>query len=71
MDLNDLKLEDLIRKCEKCGGTAWLREYPQRSSTFGTNLVMQEGPCRECEQGYVYTPLGRTLREFVRIASRV
>jgi hypothetical protein len=71
MDLNDLKLEDLVKRCEKCDGSAWLREYPQQSSTFGTNLVMREGPCPDCEQGYVYTPLGRVLREFVRVANRV
>ena len=71
MDLNDLKLEDLVKRCERCGGSAWLREYPRQNSTFRTNLVMQEGPCPDCEQGYVYMPLGRVLREFVRVANRV
>lgn len=68
MELANLKLEDLIKRCEKCGGTAWLRVFPKRSSTYGTNLISQEGPCPDCERGYVYTPLGTVLRQFIRIA---
>lgn len=70
MELNDLKLEDMVKQCEKCGGAAWIREYPKPSSGYGTHIVMSEGPCPACERGHVYTPLGKVLREFVRIAHR-
>jgi hypothetical protein len=70
MELNELKLEDLIKQCEKCGGTAWFSESTRGRPGFPSNMVSHEGPCPQCERGYVYTPLGKVLRDFVRIARR-
>jgi hypothetical protein len=70
MELSELKLEDLVRQCEKCGGTGWLRENFSRGSGYGTNMVSREGPCPDCERGYIYTPAGKVLRDFLRIVRR-
>jgi hypothetical protein len=67
MELGGLKLEDLIRRCEKCGGAGRLFETFSRGSGYATNMVSREGPCLDCARGYVYTPAGKVVRDFLRI----
>ena len=67
MNLEELKLSDLVKTCEKCGGSGWLVEHPQSAGgSFGSATVRREGTCPECERGSVFTPLGKVLREFVQ-----
>ena len=59
----DLKLEDLIIKCERCNATGWHKEK--------TGSRTDEGPCPDCGGvGGKYTEAGKVIKRFIQIAER-
>lgn len=59
----ELKKEDLINECEKCGGTGWFKE------TSGARTT--EGGCQECGgAGATLTDSGLAIAEVIRILKK-
>jgi DnaJ-class molecular chaperone len=55
----DLRKEDLIKTCQKCGGSGHLKETNGRWT--------REGPCEECGgRGGTLTEAGMAVAEVVR-----
>ena len=71
VELSNLKLEDLVVTCPRCNGTGRIGDMPARPlASMGLRAAFLDN-CPDCESGKIYTPLGKTLREFVLLIQYV
>ena len=70
----EIKLEDLVQRCEHCGGTGADPVISDPPTSLGEFGIVPGGMSAACEQchglGGIPTPTGELLRDFVRWLKR-
>lgn len=70
MNMEDLKIEDLLPECENCEGSGKLENplMKQQNRGFGTRIISATPvDCNKCNgSGVIPTQSGKTLLEFFR-----